>query len=635
MYLKKLIFLIPILFVHVYILSQEWTRQSYEAGEHSGIRILHVDKDKNSYGQVAYRDTVYFPDTAFFHTGYHSNQNYAVPVFDKDGKFIKAFDFLTQPMSYLYNMSLVADDDLNVYVAAEFSVRVFINDTAIDHGGQPNPFTPEVFLIKINPNNKVEWIKLVSATTQDYCYGLEMSEDGHLYLAVGHAHSGTVTYLGQDTLEFSVTHNALLKIDLDGQIIWRKDITGTDPNTMLRDFCLREDGQSFLFGLTKGHVLIDGDTLVKPEDPMNTYWTYLVEINKDGEYVYGNIPEPGLGFRSYTPAPDDELFFSAILYEGTTVFGKDTLSLTSDSSARLFGRMSKSFEPVWYYQVRSIKNSLQDVFEIQYGNDSLFTAISARKTIKLGGDEYDLGDYQSSLLTSWDEHGKKGFSKVLKAQYGHGTFNFLLDNCNDVILGGSFAGMGWFENDTLTPNNHAFKDGFISRFLRSSGYSLELGNDTAIGMSHSIDIAATPGYDKYFWSTGDTTETIHLSGNVIDTGDHKIWCDAYMDKCLATDTLVLTVYDDTGIEEHLNQTIRVYPNPFTTTTKIEYQLKRPSDVTITLFNHIGEQLYIFQVHQQSGKQTFVWNAEGLPAGMYYFSLRAGKQTGTGKFVILR
>lgn len=67
--------------------------------------------------------------------------------------------------------------------------------------------------------------------------------------------------------------------------------------------------------------------------------------------------------------------------------------------------------------------------------------------------------------------------------------------------------------------------------------------------------------------------------------------------------------------------LSVFPNPFSVSTTIEYELRQPETVQITIYNHLGKQLDIIQQKQSSGKQQMVWNAEGLPSGVYYCVLK--------------
>ena len=80
---------------------------------------------------------------------------------------------------------------------------------------------------------------------------------------------------------------------------------------------------------------------------------------------------------------------------------------------------------------------------------------------------------------------------------------------------------------------------------------------------------------------------------------------------------------------------KIRPNPFTTSTTIEYELQHSSTVQITIYNHLGEQIELIQQKQSSGKQQIVWNAKGLPSGVYYFRLQADGKVATGKLVLVR
>ena len=79
-----------------------------------------------------------------------------------------------------------------------------------------------------------------------------------------------------------------------------------------------------------------------------------------------------------------------------------------------------------------------------------------------------------------------------------------------------------------------------------------------------------------------------------------------------------------------------YPNPFSHSTIFEYRIDEPAVVALTIYNHLGQQIEsLVNNHQQQGKHQAVWNAEGLPAGIYFYRLQAGEQQATGKMVVLR
>ena len=81
--------------------------------------------------------------------------------------------------------------------------------------------------------------------------------------------------------------------------------------------------------------------------------------------------------------------------------------------------------------------------------------------------------------------------------------------------------------------------------------------------------------------------------------------------------------------------ISLYPNPFTTSTTIEYELTRPGTMRITIYNQLGRQVEVIEKSQAQGLNKIMWAPEKLPDGIYYFRLQAGKQAASGKMVLMR
>ena len=80
---------------------------------------------------------------------------------------------------------------------------------------------------------------------------------------------------------------------------------------------------------------------------------------------------------------------------------------------------------------------------------------------------------------------------------------------------------------------------------------------------------------------------------------------------------------------------RVEPNPFNGSTTLTYELGASAPVKIQLYNHMGKVLGILVNETQSkGTHQVEWNAEGLPAGIYYVQLNAGEHLLTKKILKL-
>jgi hypothetical protein len=79
-----------------------------------------------------------------------------------------------------------------------------------------------------------------------------------------------------------------------------------------------------------------------------------------------------------------------------------------------------------------------------------------------------------------------------------------------------------------------------------------------------------------------------------------------------------------GIEDSEKKLgFNVYPNPFTTSTTIKYELTKPTLIQLTIYNHLGEAVEeALDAFQLPGVHTYEWSAERLPEGMYFAVLRS-------------
>ena len=80
----------------------------------------------------------------------------------------------------------------------------------------------------------------------------------------------------------------------------------------------------------------------------------------------------------------------------------------------------------------------------------------------------------------------------------------------------------------------------------------------------------------------------------------------------------------------------VFPNPFSQVTTIEYELISNEKVILSIFNHLGQQVALLTDEiQHEGKYQAKWNAEGMPSGLYCYSIQIGGEYGGGKMVLVK
>jgi len=79
-----------------------------------------------------------------------------------------------------------------------------------------------------------------------------------------------------------------------------------------------------------------------------------------------------------------------------------------------------------------------------------------------------------------------------------------------------------------------------------------------------------------------------------------------------------------------------YPNPFNPSTKIQFTLPSGSNVKITIYNILGQQIEVLlDGFRNAGTYEVTWNASNLSSGIYFYRIETGKFVSTKKMTLLK
>ena len=80
-----------------------------------------------------------------------------------------------------------------------------------------------------------------------------------------------------------------------------------------------------------------------------------------------------------------------------------------------------------------------------------------------------------------------------------------------------------------------------------------------------------------------------------------------------------------------------YPNPFNPSTRISYSIPVSAQVTLTVYDIIGQEVAILvrNERQGAGRHDVSFDGSGLSSGVYYYRLRAAPYEATGEMVLLK
>jgi hypothetical protein len=79
-----------------------------------------------------------------------------------------------------------------------------------------------------------------------------------------------------------------------------------------------------------------------------------------------------------------------------------------------------------------------------------------------------------------------------------------------------------------------------------------------------------------------------------------------------------------------------YPNPFNPATTIRYALARRCQVTLAVFNTLGQEVAVLQNgEQEAGFHDVRFDGSGLASGVYFYRIQAADFTRTCKMLLMK
>jgi hypothetical protein len=193
----------------------------------------------------------------------------------------------------------------------------------------------------------------------------------------------------------------------------------------------------------------------------------------------------------------------------------------------------------------------------------------------------------------------------------------------------------WDEGGVEFPSVISKNGYFEIYYTGGNGYTGDFGYASSIdGINWekwSENPVYTPEQDPYCFTIGSMF--IEAPALLIFNEDVFMYYDYGVIECsigLATGTLV--GFEDKQITKDKLQ-ITNSPNPVSVSTVFSYIMKDPGTAVIQVYDNFGR-LVAEPVNewQPKGEQQVSYDAGGLPAGIYYYRLKAGEKTGSGKMI---
>lgn len=611
--------------------NYSWAKKGSGIGKDIGSAII-VDAMGYVYATGEYTGTFSFdPSLTLVSAG---NVDFFLAKFDPLGNAIWGFSGGGTLTDRGYGVAI--DNQGNLIVTGHyFGVATFGTYTLTSDGNL------DCFTAKFDTSGNIIWLKEGKNVAQLSTRAVATDNLGNSVIVgyYGSAAAPTATFDGVTVTTNGIRDAFVVKYNSEGIAQWGKSIGGLKTGEQASGVAIDPSGNIFVTGIYTDTASFDGVTL----NGNGGAEIFIVKYNPSGTLIWA---------RSAGGAKADE--GASIAVDG---LGGVYVSGKFDSAAT-FGTTN------------IVGFGTADAYLAKYDTDGNF------QWVRYGGGTGN--DYMNSIVIDKDKNilalgqfiGTATFGPYILTSIGLDDLFFLKCDPNGNLLwmkqsGGSDADKG---NAIGTdPGGNAYGTGsfkvyakFDADSLVSSGvedvFVAKLGTNVIPVELTSFTAENNNGNVVLKWTTA--TETNNYGFEIERSKDGKLFSKiAFVNGNGTTVTLNNYAYTDRNIEFSsyyyrlkqvdfdgsvsyskvieinglpemrftLNQN---YPNPFNPSTAISFELGEKSNVSLVIFNNLGEQVFeISRNVMSAGRHTINFDASKLTSGIYLYQLRANGENG--------
>lgn len=527
------------------------------------------------------------------------------------------------PFSAIENGTAIdADSNENAYVIGHLAIDSYFSNIFV-------PATQDGCLAKYNAAGVVQWVRTFggpgAVDIQQSAVKVSLA-DNAVYVCGSFRTqfaNPTVTF---DSISFTNVansrHGFLAKYDLNGNIQWMKHGGGIGLGAGYNDIDIDDHGRIVVVGTVDGtnnfdslSITYDGGILLRylPDGTLSNF----IQLN-DSSAVHQEA-------REVEVAPG-----SGNIYVGGAFF--DSISLdnhtaTSSTFSAFELKLDSNLTCQWLTTGGGTNGTFINGLAIDANENSFLAGQASGDTVQFGShyfNGYTMFDHEIITLKI------DPFGIPLWLRHGGSTAN---DEAWDIIsdengntittgyLGGNvlYADFDTIQLQIYTQSAHFF----IARYDSNGNiaYAQIMG-----GGSDDAGLGLTLANDSTFFITGTAQSSAPWDGL------------QYVPCCLNPNLIVAKFHVtfpniSTGISDQMLTEYSIFPNPFTTSTTIEFNLTSAINVTINIYDVTGRVIQNLSSHEvQKGENKIRIDLSSYNNGVYFCKIKSTEKMQTLKLL---
>jgi hypothetical protein len=348
----------------------------------------------------------------------------------------------------------------NIYISGNYSsLSIKIGyDTLFNKGMEDG------FLVKINNNGNFEWALNIGSKFNDRITGSVVDSMGNIYL------SGQTE--NDEEAPFSI-ETFLIKINPNKNIEWIKMGTANEGTFITTDLIIDENQILYIVGATNGKVLFENKYLIESDSNYSLYRPFIVEYDISGKFITSRLFYD-VEFISSISYSNNSFFYSGIKsylieYEGYQYYGYNfEINKTNKNFEKIW---TKSVYPLYSTGNDYVKKIVADesggcYVSGRYIADSIYFNTDTLVNLK-----YKEKLFSNSFLVKYDSSGNEIWLKNIGGELDDEIEDMILTKDNKLLISGSFSSPILQFGDYILENNcklYEFTHGTSTFFMKFS-----------------------------------------------------------------------------------------------------------------------------------------------------------------------
>ena len=513
--------------------------------------------------------------------------------------------------------SIAIDGNGNQYIIGCFDeIATFGNHTLTTGGGK------DIFVAKLDSSGN--WLWAIQAGGTDRDYGIDITLDGQGNAWVTGHFEGTASF-GSHTLTANGEYDVFAaKLDFSGNWFWAVQVGGPDFDYGT-GIALDGAGNAYLSGYFYGTAIFGSQSLVASGGESDAD-IFVAKLDPDGNWLWAVTAggtEDDAGFRI---AVDGSGYACLVgMFKNTATFGSQTLTASGDFDV-FVAKLDPSGNWLWAARAGGIHPdsgygiALEDSGVVYVTGLFMGTATFGSHTLTASADDTNTDIFVARL----DPSGNWLWATRAGGTDHDAGFNIVTDDSGNAWVTGVFARTATFGSHSLTAGG--YYDVFVAKLNPS-------GNWLWAARAGGTELDDSYGYGIALDGSDNACVTGYFDGTA-NFGSHSLITNGYRDIFVARIENITPVEDDLA-PQVVARLHNAYPNPLDRggSALIKTQIPEHSTGTLSIFNLRGQ---IVSRHKLgSGSRQISFSGDGLPAGVYFYSLQCGDYKETKKLVLLK